>query len=270
MKLLVFIFWGLGFLLHDNLDIQIDRISELISKQPDQAHLFHQRGVLFFKKEKYNQAIRDFEQCIRLDTEYAQGYIDLAEAWLQKGETEYALEYLDRLYEKYPAYYRVYWHRGLINIQFNAWDKGIQDIKKYFELSEEVQVDQYVQVVDLILKTKNNTLCDEALNFLIDATRKLGELPVLLQNQVLIYEFKEQYVQAIQTQTKLIQCFDRQEKAYYRRAMLHYKADSRNEAQQDLDKSLDLIGNLPDRLKRSQSIKELKANISLLKNLINA
>jgi len=81
---------------------EIDKISALIEKDSSNADLYYQRAELYAKREVYTEAIRDFDQAIRLDSTQAMYYHGLADALLDNQMSFEAVETMKKARKLFP------------------------------------------------------------------------------------------------------------------------------------------------------------------------
>ena len=75
--------------------------SDVISKYPEQARPYNNRGLAYLAAGEYDQAIGDFSQAIKLDSEYSLAYANLGDGFLAVNDLASALDN----YEKYSGFF---------------------------------------------------------------------------------------------------------------------------------------------------------------------
>ena len=93
----------------------------------DQAYAYQRRARIFFAQRKYDEAIADFSEVIRLKPRFAENYADRARAYVSKGEGDKALADLEEAVRLDPANIRVRIDRGNIRHSVGKLDLALAD-----------------------------------------------------------------------------------------------------------------------------------------------
>ncbi len=115
---------------------QICNITKVIKKYPDKSEAYTQRGILYGKIKKYDEAISDYRIAIKLATEDVTDYYNgLGVMYCRKGELAEALKYHNRTIKSAPNNEKYYTNRGLCYVKQNKYDFAMQDFNKALEIN---------------------------------------------------------------------------------------------------------------------------------------
>ena len=67
-------------------DLAIRDYNESIKLNPSFAKAFNNRGVAFKKRSDYDSAIMDFDEAVKIDPNYADAFVNRGEVYLAKGD----------------------------------------------------------------------------------------------------------------------------------------------------------------------------------------
>ncbi|MGA8293335.1 MAG: tetratricopeptide repeat protein, partial [Rhodoplanes sp.] len=84
-------------------DNAIRDYDQSIKNDPDYAKAFNNRGVAYQQKGELDLALQDFEQAIKLDSQYAGAFVNRARANSDKGEYDLAMRDYDEAIQLAPA-----------------------------------------------------------------------------------------------------------------------------------------------------------------------
>jgi tetratricopeptide (TPR) repeat protein len=94
-------------------------------------------GLLEFKNDKYEAAIKDFTQAIQVKPDYADAYLNRARAYERLRLQETALSDLDRVIQMNPTSTEAYFERGQVLLELNQADKAIADFTSAINLKSD-------------------------------------------------------------------------------------------------------------------------------------
>jgi len=89
-------------------------LDEAIRLEPEYAAGYRMRAVAYRQKGDYDRAIRDFDEAIRLKPDYAEAYGARGEAYRQKGDYDRAIRDLDEAIRLKPDYAWAYGARRVL------------------------------------------------------------------------------------------------------------------------------------------------------------
>lgn len=83
-------------------DASIDKISEEISKNPDQANLYFERAKLYYEKSGYDNVIYDLQKALTIDSLNPDYYHLLSDAYLDYFNSRGAINTMNKVLALYP------------------------------------------------------------------------------------------------------------------------------------------------------------------------
>ena len=163
---------------------------------------FISRGVTYFRRKQYDQAISDFSKALELNPKYSFTYVNRGLAYDRKGLSDQAISDYSKALEINPKDYRAYFYRGY------AYGRKGQD---------EQAISDYTKAIEL------NPKYAEAYN-----------------NRGIAYQRKSQHDQAILDYSKVIELNPNYALAYYNRGTGYWGKSQNDQAILDLTKAIEL------------------------------
>ena len=117
-------------------DEAIALLTEPISQETDldkKSTLYEIRGVVYFESRRYNQAVSDFNEAIRLNPENSHVYYNRGNAYSSKGQYDEAIADYNEAIRLDPENNQVYNNRGNAYLAKGDFDKAIDDYSKAIE-----------------------------------------------------------------------------------------------------------------------------------------
>jgi tetratricopeptide (TPR) repeat protein len=116
-------------------DRAIGIFDEVIRLQPTFARAHILRGNAYMLKVKYDKALADFNQAIRIDPKNATAYCDRADLENHfRGRPQNALADYDRAIRLAPKFQRAYFNRGICFLELHAYNGAIANFTRSIEL----------------------------------------------------------------------------------------------------------------------------------------
>ncbi len=106
----------------------------VISKNNYIPRAHNHRGVALVDKKRYDSAIADFSQAIKLLPNYAKAYCNRGDVYALMGKRDLALQDLTKALEIDPFYARAYSSRGILYSKMNSYDLAIQDFTQALKI----------------------------------------------------------------------------------------------------------------------------------------
>src|SRR5216683_658015 len=106
------------------------RLIESSAKGTNLAAVYYNRGIGWYRKGLYNNAIKDFTQAIDLDPKYTLAYLGRADSWNSKKKSDQALADLDKVITLAPNQPTGYNDRAMVWMDKGAFDQAIADLDR--------------------------------------------------------------------------------------------------------------------------------------------
>jgi len=84
-------------------DVEIDDLSRLIAKSPNDTGLLMQRAKAYTSKEAYNSAISDLKHLIQIDSLDANAYNLLSDCYMDSYQSRLSLETMEEAAQRFPS-----------------------------------------------------------------------------------------------------------------------------------------------------------------------
>lgn len=115
-------------------DDAIKNFTDAIKIDDECAAAYNGRGMAYGMKKDFDAAIKDFDQTIKLEPQNPEGYSNRGKAYLDKGDNQKALADFNKAIEIDPKYSNSYNNRGALYFHSGETEKAIADFKKAVEL----------------------------------------------------------------------------------------------------------------------------------------
>ncbi|GBU23715.1 hypothetical protein R83H12_00332 [Fibrobacteria bacterium R8-3-H12] len=116
-------------------------MSDLFKKMPNasgdskSAQHFLVRGILFDRVFRYNKAIANYNQAIKLEPDYEKAYAYRARAYLSKRDYDKAIANYDQVIKLKPDFAYAYYERGIAYYCKSDYDKAVADYNQAIKLN---------------------------------------------------------------------------------------------------------------------------------------
>jgi tetratricopeptide (TPR) repeat protein len=98
------------------------------------AKKFNDSGLAFYQKDRYDSAIHQYSEAIRLFPTYAQAFSNRGNAYLAKGEYDRAIEDYNQALRLKPDYFEALLDRGLSHDNQGHYDQAVHDYSEAIRL----------------------------------------------------------------------------------------------------------------------------------------
>jgi tetratricopeptide (TPR) repeat protein len=132
----------------------LDQLNKEINADPTNAIVYYNRGIYFFRQQKYEDALADFEKAIKLKNDFAEAYNERANTKFDgnifNGEKSWAWDDYEKAIGLNPNLAKAYFDRGtrLEAMQGIKLNWGCTDICKAYELGYIDQKEYYYDKCD--------------------------------------------------------------------------------------------------------------------------
>lgn len=116
--------------------------TEAIRLKPDDAHAYVNRGLAYFQIGDYDRTLVDCDKSIQLNSDFALAYFVRGRAYYNKGEHNRALVDYDASIYLDPTYTRAYFYRGLAYLNKGDYDRAIVDYDRALAIDPNHQLAQ--------------------------------------------------------------------------------------------------------------------------------
>jgi tetratricopeptide (TPR) repeat protein/membrane associated rhomboid family serine protease len=108
--------------------------NEAIRLDPYYARAYNRRGLIYYHQKNYEKAINDYNEAIRLDSNYAHAYNNRGLTYYQQKNYEKAINDYNEAIRLDPKYVRAYNNRGLVYYQQKNYEKAVNDYDEAIRL----------------------------------------------------------------------------------------------------------------------------------------
>jgi len=81
-------------------DARLEQFKQMVAEFPDSPMAQFSLGKTYLERRQYAEAVKNLEEAVRLDPEYAAALVSLGDAYTGAGQTDKAREVLTRAREK--------------------------------------------------------------------------------------------------------------------------------------------------------------------------
>jgi tetratricopeptide (TPR) repeat protein len=115
-------------------DVSVERLTELIDKNPENAQLYIQRGDAYFEKGEFFDAVEDYTTAIELDPESDQAYFGRGVVLARQGMIDDGIADLSVFIKRNPDSSLAYTKRGVRYMWKQDYKNAGKDLKRALEL----------------------------------------------------------------------------------------------------------------------------------------
>lgn len=251
---------------HGDTHQRIKELTKKIKLSPENPNLYLKRAELYTQHEDYKKSNRDLFKCVSLGVRSEKVNFTFATNYKNLKKYDEALEYLDKILEMDIKNVRALKEKANVFYNQKKYDDTAIYLEKVAELSEEPLPENYIKASKAWELDDKVGSYKRSKKIIEKGIERLGDLMVFYQRLVKLNLANGEYEQAVVNQTQIVEISTRKEKALFQRAMIYIETNDFSSAKSDLDKSFDLIENLPPKHKKNQSTIDLKNLIVRVKN----
>jgi Tfp pilus assembly protein PilF len=105
-------------------------------KNYDAPMAYYNRGYFYFKTGKYNEAISDFNNAIRLETDDLRAYQNRGNSFYLKGDLLKAMDDYEYIIKKDPNFIKAYIGKGNIYLDRGDYEKAMKEYDKALKIDQ--------------------------------------------------------------------------------------------------------------------------------------
>lgn len=244
---------------HGDLDLQIERISKRIEKEPHKANLYIKRGQLYANHNEPKEAKQDYFHARDLDNNLLITDLLLAQLLADNEETNAALLYVNLFLKNHSNHPIALITRAKIHQQLGQSGLCQKDLENAMIHLPEPNPSHFISIAEAVLLTDDSNI-SEALSWLEKGEEKFGFDIVLKSKEVDLYVQSKQYENAILTIDKIMEHFQRKEKWLFQKATIYEEGGKIDLAKIHYDATLEAINKLPKRIQMTSKIIELEVH----------
>jgi tetratricopeptide (TPR) repeat protein len=163
---------------HEDLEIQISRLSRQIEREPDRAILYFRRGELHRMHEDWKAAREDLQRAAVRDPEMAAVDLALGRVCNQTGDAAGAKAALDRFLALRPEHAEGLIERARARAQLGDRPGAVKDYSSAIDRMEEPWAQNFLERSEVL---RSDGRLDEAIRGLEEGLRRIGPaLPIQL------------------------------------------------------------------------------------------
>jgi tetratricopeptide (TPR) repeat protein len=163
---------------HEDLEVQIARLTEQIEREPDRAILYFRRGELHRMHQDWAAARRDLERSASLDPDLSAADLALGRLANQTGDARRALAALDRFLARRPDHGEALLERARARVRLDDRAGALEDFTRAIARLDPPRPEHYIERSELHRAEKR---LDEAIRGLEEGMAKVGRvLPLQL------------------------------------------------------------------------------------------
>ena len=243
---------------HEDLQIQIDRLTRQIEAEPGRAVLHFRRGELHRMHEDWAASRLDLERAVALDPALFAAELSLGRLASQAGDPARAKAHLDRFLAREPEHGEALMERGRARVRLGDRPAAIEDFNRALERLEAAWPENYLERSEAL---RSEGRPDEAMRGLEAGVRKLG--PALpLQLALLDLELETARFDAALTRLdEIARASERKDLWLARRGEILRQAGRRDEANRAYASALAAIESLPAARKKTKFTRDLESKV---------
>lgn len=243
---------------HGDLDLQIERISSRIEKEPNNANLYIKRGQLYNQHKEPKKAKQDYFLARNLDSNLLITDLLLAQMFADNSKASAGLPYVNLFLENHTNHSIALITRAKIYQHIGQPELCQKDLATAMAHISKPTPSHFVSIAEAVLLTDDSNIA-EALSWLEKGEEQFGFDIVLKSKEVDLYVQSKQYENAILTIDEIMEHFPRKEKWLFQKAIIYEKWEKNDFAKIHYTATLNAINKLSKRLQMTSKIIELEA-----------
>jgi len=210
--------------------------SDVVTKSPDKARPFANRGCALFLENKIYAAIDDFNKAIELQPSYTKAYFNRGVVYINANRNTEALNDFNKVIEQRSDFGEAYLNRGLLFEKEKKHALAIADFNKAISLDTNFTL-SYFNRGNAFLNTNRN---DEAISDYNKVIKQKPDFAEAYHNLGMAFYSKESNEEAISNYSKAIELKKDYAEAFYNRGFPEYDSGKKDIACIDWKKAIEL------------------------------
>lgn len=221
------------------------------------AYIYHEKGKKLFDAKKFAEAIKEFDNAIKMDATYFEAYLDRGRANEELGNNDLALQDYSKTIVLNPKYAPGYFYRAHLEEKLGKDQSAIVDYTEAIKLNPDYS-DSYVNRGMLYVKTKQPASALTDFNKAISLDGKNAEV---FYQRGIVYRDMNKNTEALADFSKAAALNANMGKAFYEQGKIHAVQSKNDLAVAEFTKAIALGIVTEDIYKRRAA-----ANMALGKN----
>ena len=115
-------------------DISLNAAQQKITAHPDSASAYNYRGIVYYHRENYPEAQKDFATAAKLDAACGEALYNSAITATRMGQPKAARQLYDNLLTRQPNFNQAYYNRALLQYQSRDYDEAIAGLQQLLNI----------------------------------------------------------------------------------------------------------------------------------------
>jgi tetratricopeptide (TPR) repeat protein len=130
----VFFYRGTALAKQGKFEEAVKDYDQAIKLKPDLAEAFNNRGTALIKQGKYVEAVKDYDQAIKLKPDYAEAFNNHGTALAKQGKYVAAVKDFDQAIELKPDDAEAFYNRGTAFFRHGKYEEAVKDYDQAIKL----------------------------------------------------------------------------------------------------------------------------------------
>lgn len=118
----------------DGSDISLNAAQQKITAHLDSASAYNYRGIVYYHRENYPEAQKDFATAVKLDAACGEALYNSALTATRLGQPKAARQLYDNLLARQPNFNQAYYNRALLQYQSRDYDEAIAGLQQLLNI----------------------------------------------------------------------------------------------------------------------------------------
>ena len=244
---------------HGDVHLRIAVVTEQITKDPNNARLFLERGELHREHQDWKAAKADYDRAAQMDPKLAVVDFCRAKMLADSGQWPAARAKLDGYLAGNPLDARAFVARARVLVKLGERKSAVADFTRGIELSREPQPEFFLERAQALVADGE---VNEALRGLDEGVKRLGPLVTLQLAAIDLNVAQKNYDAALARLDTVLSQAARKESWLARRGDLELLLGRAADARQSYAAAQAALGALPPRIQENQAMLNLKAHLN--------